>query len=228
MKQQYLGDSKDAFKWDYLDYLTKKLQSDYLDIIPMITPNDSTGEGKTLPYSFPASSPILRFCKDLRKDGIEFLSQLPEYIDGKYKIRLHKLECEFVNSENKRMEYFSDIPLEQGQIWFFDPDTGFAPQTAKAEHLKYSDIMNIWARFHEDAVIVVFQHAWRYYNLKPFGKLYQEIIESLTNLPVNCHATALYWSGRLMFVVIGKNKKRIEQVRTINECYKSQRPVELI
>ena len=38
MKLQYLGDSKDAFKWDYLDFLTKQMGMSELLIVPMLTP----------------------------------------------------------------------------------------------------------------------------------------------------------------------------------------------
>ena len=229
MKQQYLGDSKDAFKWDYLDYLTKKLQSDYLDIIPMITPNDKSGEGKTSSDLFPADDKISQFCKDLKRNGdFGFLRQLPKYTAEQYKVRLHKLECEFVNSENKRRKYFSDISLEQGQIWFFDPDIGFEPlKTPNKKHLKYSDIANIWTRFNKDAVIMIFQHGRRMHT--PFGEHYQEIMKSLTNSSVDCHATALFWCSQLMFVVIGKSKIKIEQVQKINARYQQlPRPVQLI
>jgi len=62
MKLQYLGDSKDSFKWDYHDYLTDALGYNLLNILLMITPDDETNEGKTNPDWFPARKEIIDFC----------------------------------------------------------------------------------------------------------------------------------------------------------------------
>ena len=61
MKLQYLGDSKDSFKWDYHDYLTNVICYNTLNILLMMTPDDKTGEGKTKPDWFPARKDIINF-----------------------------------------------------------------------------------------------------------------------------------------------------------------------
>jgi hypothetical protein len=33
MKRQYLGDSKDSFKWDYLDFMTRTLGFHYFQVV---------------------------------------------------------------------------------------------------------------------------------------------------------------------------------------------------
>jgi hypothetical protein len=38
MKRQYLGDSKDSFKWDYLHFFVEKLGYSQLKIAWMMTP----------------------------------------------------------------------------------------------------------------------------------------------------------------------------------------------
>ena len=56
MKLQYLGDSKDAFKWDYLDFLAKQMGMSELLIVPMLTPEETNkkkkNEGQTDPCLF--------------------------------------------------------------------------------------------------------------------------------------------------------------------------------
>jgi hypothetical protein len=49
MKRQYLGDSKDCFKWDYHDYLMSALGYKILNILLMMTPDDKSNDGKTKP-----------------------------------------------------------------------------------------------------------------------------------------------------------------------------------
>ena len=68
MKLQYLGDSKDAFKWDYLDFLVSNVGAGYLDIIPMKTPPDKSKQGGTSPSRFPTSANVQEFCFHLQKN----------------------------------------------------------------------------------------------------------------------------------------------------------------
>ena len=66
MKLQYLGDSKDSFEWDYHDYLASELKYPCLNVALMLTANDGGGDGRTKAESFPARTPVLRFCRDLQ------------------------------------------------------------------------------------------------------------------------------------------------------------------
>ena len=54
MKRQYLGDSKDCFKWDYHDHLMSAHGCKILTILLMMTPDDKSNDGKTKPDLFPA------------------------------------------------------------------------------------------------------------------------------------------------------------------------------
>jgi hypothetical protein len=78
VKLQYLGDSKDSFKWDYDDYLTSELRRRRLNVALMLTPDDEGNHGKTKAEWFPARKPILNFCRDLRSDrSTERIKALP-------------------------------------------------------------------------------------------------------------------------------------------------------
>ena len=66
MKRQYLGDSKDSFKWDYLDFLVEALALPQLKIVWMMTPDDGGSDGKTSPERFLARPEVLRFCNSLK------------------------------------------------------------------------------------------------------------------------------------------------------------------
>ena len=150
MKLQYLGDSKDAFKWDYLDFLVNDFGAPILDVIPMMTLPDASTQGTTSPSQFPASAKIEAFCRHLQRDrDLAEISKLPSYMDRKYEIRLHKPNIEFQNSSEFRVQYFSDIPFEnsRNRVLFLDPDIGFQPaKTVNEKHIKYSDIATIWEK----------------------------------------------------------------------------------
>ena len=114
MKLQYLGDSKDAFKWDYLDFLARRINVSYLDIIPMKTPADGSGQGKTSPSRFRESDSVQQFCCHLRQNrNFDELPRLPRYTSGNYEIRLHKPNNEFKHASQYRARYFSGIPSEK-------------------------------------------------------------------------------------------------------------------
>ena len=49
MKLQYLGDSKDSFKWDYHDFLVAELGYPLLNIALMMTPDDAGNDGQSHP-----------------------------------------------------------------------------------------------------------------------------------------------------------------------------------
>jgi hypothetical protein len=89
MKLQYLGDSKDSFKWDYHDFLAEALNTPTLDVIFMMTPDDGGADGKTPPTSFPARTVIHDFCDRLRESrSIELVKQLPKFTSGNYRVNI--------------------------------------------------------------------------------------------------------------------------------------------
>ena len=219
MKQQYLGDAKDSFKWDYHDYLTSALRYPVLNIMLMLTPDDDSRDGETRPELFPARQPVIEFCCDLRKQrDVQLIQRLPITTGAAYRIKLHKGEAYLTN--NNRAEYFSDLTTENSQVLFLDPDNGFEPEKSSNEkHVLYSDIHAILEQVSEEAVISVFQHFRRI----PFGKDFARIRERLTN----GYATAIYWHS-LMFVIIGRTKETIKEVMAINHQYSQVYPVKIL
>jgi len=232
MKLQYLGDSKDAFKWDYLDFLARKMEMD-LHVIPMLTPDDDSGQGRTSPSLFPASGDVGMFCDRLKEEKkLEQIRELPQYTGGGYEVHLHKPTVEFRHS--KRDEYFRDIERasREKRIVFLDPDVGFEPaKTVNKKHVKYSDIQIIWQQLHKKSVVVAFQHGRR--DGVSFCQRYEQIRGGL-NRCGNFHTTALFWSNKLMLVAIGKSSEQIKKVRTANAKYQREkyqvrgRPVSII
>ena len=239
MKRQYLGDAKDAFKWDYLDFLTRELKIQLLNILLMLTPDDDSKQGKSNPRLFPAPT-IWPFCEELRK-GRDFglLRGLPKRTGANYAVELHReSECfATLHTKGKRGDYFAGISSARLQVIFLDPDNGFAPpppSRTKNSHVKCGEVKDILERSHSDSIIVVFQHAkqaglegkGRYFYV-PFAEHYAEIRKQLP-LTDSQSATAIFWCNEVMFVILGESAQ-IEKVRRINRAYrKLPRPVQTL
>ena len=233
MKRQYLGDAKDAFKWDYLDFLTRELGMQLLNILLMLTPDDETKEGESNPRLFPAPR-IWPFCEQLRakrERDFGLLRGLPNCVhaagpcDSQYEVRLHNGENFFCNAKAERGKYFSGIARETAQVVFADPDVGFEPPSGGSDkHILFSDVGGILEEMSQESILVVFQHAkqagrkgkGKYFYL-PFDEHYREILPCLP-LANSQSATAIFWCDKAMFVAIG-NPKRIEEVRKANRKY---------
>jgi hypothetical protein len=220
MKQQYLGDSKDSFKWDYHDYLTSALGFFTLNVVLMLTPDDDSNQGETHPLLFPARKSVIDFCCDLRRHRkIQLIKKLPSAAGSKYLVELHKGETYF--KKNGRKEYFSGFSGAKRQVVFLDPDNGFEPEKSSNEkHVLYSDVEAILDQTSNDTVISVFQVFRRI----PFCEDFDRIKKRLPS----GYAAAIYWHS-LMFVSISKTKEAIERVGAINYQYSHQGyPVKLL
>ncbi len=215
MKIQYLGDSKDSFKWDYHDYIANYLKFPTLKIILMMTPPDETGDGKTHASLFPASEGIIRFCRKLRlnRDYPQTINSLPTFTGSNYSVALHKpLE---INKDN-RISYFSILSSTSRQLIFIDPDNGFEPEKSFNEkHIRFNEVQKILHQLPEESVISIFQH-FRYIK---FTHDFARIKERLGNY----HITAIYWYS-VMFVAISSSKAAISCVKDANFNYVKKYP----
>ena len=219
MKLQYLGDSKDSFKWDYHDYLVQELCCPVLNIALMMTPDDSSEDGKSHPALFPSRPEIVRFCNQIRqKRNIGALRTLPQITGSRYTVKLHN-EGAFITNQN-REQYFSGLSGSTKQLLFLDPDNGFEPEKSYSEkHVLYSDIALLLNQISDDSIISVFQYFRRKSFLQDFTGIKQRLY--------NGYATAIYWHS-LMFVAIGKSQKAITQVSEANKKYSRKNPVKIV
>ena len=117
MKLQYLGDSKDSFKWDYHDFLVTELKYPLLNMALMMTPDDGGSDGKSHPSLFPARTEVIEFCNHLRLHrAISSIKVLPEKTGASYLVELHQSSNYITNCN--RTEYFSGINGECEQLKF--------------------------------------------------------------------------------------------------------------
>ena len=214
MNLKFLGDKKDEFKWDYLDFLTESLGVLLLDIVLMPTRPEEKKPWES--SEFPAGEEIRKFREELWKRGnFGFLRALPNYTGAGYTVELHREgECfAFACAQGDRAKYFSDLACcDKSQVVFLDPDTGFSSsgESGAMEYVVPSDIEQSLGQIAGDSVVVIFQHR----NRDPAEVQFCGI---KTTLPP-CHATAFYCS-HLMFIAAGRDKGMIDQVRAVNQKY---------
>jgi hypothetical protein len=223
MKLQYLGDSKDSFKWDYHDYLTNALGFELLNILLMMTPDDSTNEGNTRADGFPARNEIIQFCSQLRAQRVlSIIKTLPSKTGGSYQVNLHKSEMHI--TKNNRKSFFSEISNRANQVVFLDPDNGLEPETRFNEkHVRYSEISTILGQISTDSVVSVFQHFRRIRFTDDFARIKERLLAVIPS----AHVTAVFWN-QLMFVLISMSERTIGKVRQFNIKYSEMYPVKII
>lgn len=219
MKRQYLGDSKDSFKWDYHHFLVDALGYNQFKIAWMMTPDDHGSDGKTPPELFPARSEVLAFCNRLRScREPSRLSELPATTGAGYSVSFHKPDHHL--DGNNRDSYFSAIELRPSQVLFLDPDNGFEPERSFSEkHVRYAEVENIIKEAPSNSVVTVFQHHRR----KKFPEDFSRIRERLRI----GYATAIYWHS-LMFVSMSSSAETISRINEINREYANNHPVDVL
>ncbi len=126
MKRQYLGDSKDSFKWDYHDFLVEHLAFSQFHIVWMMTPDDSGSHGTTAPEQYHARPEILQFCHRLKahRDPDMILS-LPTSTSAAYRVLSYKPDVHF--NSRIRKDYFSEISTRPNQVIFLILTTALSP-----------------------------------------------------------------------------------------------------
>lgn len=219
MKLQYLGDSKDSFKWDYHNFLVEALGYKRFKIVWAMTPDDNGPDGKSVPELFPARQEILQLCNELRHTrDTGLLFALPSKTGAHYTVKFHGTD----NSKSVGADhsFFSGIATAPDEVIFLDPDNGFEPERSSGnKHVRYADIDELIRRMNPSSVVTVFQHHRR----KKFPEDFARIRERL----LGGYSTAIYWHS-LMFVSLSPSAKTVQRVSEINQEYAKLRPVHVL
>jgi len=170
MKLQYLGDRRDAFKWDVLLWLCIHSEESFkgLVFIPMLTPADSSGDGSSNPKTFPARNPQIQgFLEMLRRAPccLSYIIQLGQLeIVRPFPVTIHP-EGEDPNTEigrgKDRVKYWQRFTPEKhnNSIIFLDPDNGFQTKTQDGiKWVRFDEIEQLLDRLTDDSAVLVYQH----------------------------------------------------------------------
>ncbi len=228
MRRQYLGDEKDAFKWDYHHFLAHKTGVGAMRVLFMLTGNneEKPWEGSSDPRNFKgADERIYSLCDALKFSKTEdwmFLDIIRELPGGAdYRVHSDRDAERGFFDDRDREQYFGKFAPDGGdELVFIDPNTGFERVAGTTcSHVRYDDIARVMSGVSEDSLVSVCQHS----AYRSFDEHYRAIKK---NLPL--YSTALYWNGAgrggMMFVVAGRSLRRIAEAAKWNRQYGRSRP----
>jgi hypothetical protein len=164
MKLQYLGDARDAFKWDLLHWICTSSSFSQLVFVPLLTRDiEGSGEGLTPHYRFR--------CQEFLRPFLESLKEAPRNLNRIYALGSANPSKQFevcvfaaerfISSGVKRHEYWSgfDASTLANSVVFFDPDNGYETKMRRgSKWIRHEELKALFARLPESSVALVYQH----------------------------------------------------------------------
>jgi hypothetical protein len=175
MKNQYFADRRDFMKYDLLMELVEGSPDICrLANIPMLTPNDGTGEGNVLAYTQEnRKQDLYHFLRYCLARGDRNIRNLRTLFQGRhYAYYGHRDDLHYTHEQ--RQEYFTSIPTRflQDAVVFIDPDTGiqtgeipYMRQAGIDRYLFWDNINQTFQRMSNSSILIVYQHLQRNANL---------------------------------------------------------------
>lgn len=220
MKLQYLGDYRDAFKWDLLHWLCSRSEPRFASLlfVPLLTPDDSTPKDGQIPHErFAARPEVQRFVAGLRGSsrGLQAITDLGGIDCARhFAVSIHSPVGE-VPKGHARSSYWSGLPLLADSIVFIDPDNGFETKTRKGpKWIRHTEVESLLGALPQSSAVVVYQHRPR--------KTWDQVFKALApQLSYAGHATAAYDSS-LAFVILARSRQVFRRLRTAGQEYARQ------
>lgn len=207
MKLQYLGDVRDAFKWDLLHWICTKSSPrfDKLVFVPMLTPDiEKSNEGQIPHQRFECRDFIRLFLDTLRKEP-RSLERITALGSVEHNALVFNVEIfapsKHICSGKQRANYWTGFKPEklENTIVFLDPDNGFETNTQHGtKWVRHLELKNFLSRLPETSVAVVYQHRPR---LRKWDDLFADLKDKLEYADT---AVAAY-EGNLSFVAMAGN-----------------------
>jgi hypothetical protein len=166
VKLQYLGDSRDAFKWDLLHWLCTRAEPAFarLLFVPLLTPDDAVLRDGRTPHAWFPCRPLIRpFVAGLAAAprSLQRVAALGGLEDG------HALEVTvaqadaFVEEGARRASYWDWCHPERyaDTLVFLDPDNGFETRTQRGpKWVRHAEVKWLLERLPETSAVAVYQH----------------------------------------------------------------------
>lgn len=219
MNEKFLGDEKDFVKYDLLLHLGEAFHPPGgLTVIPMLT--KGLGRKGHESYEVGARDAALHaLLSKLRKNIKITYDQAADKIEELFASR--SVDCRFeprgMFDWSTRPRYFADIPSEllSDSIVFLDPDIGLEGKSVKgAQHLRYLEMQDVFARMSETGILVVYQHKRR----QKWQEIFADIGSHLQK------GTSITWAavayGRdVAFVVAAPSRDRFDAACAVLKAY---------
>jgi len=169
VKNQFFADKRDYFKYDLWLEVAEKLKEkgiERLTLVPMLTPDDSTKEGRKVTYPEGKRRKrlygFLQFCL---APGRRSTTRLREFLcDERIEYHLYRDEDDKGFQDGSWDAYFSAVPREWlgDAAILIDPDTGLEPRTPfwkkhPEKHVTHENIANVVSRCSGNSAVLLFQ-----------------------------------------------------------------------
>lgn len=208
MKLQYLGDARDAFKWDFLHWICTKSSKPFGELVfmPMLTYDDkNSNEGQIHHSRFECREFIRPFIESLKQEprSLEHINKLGTAENGQPQFRVTTFTpTRYISRGTRRNDYWHDFDPEkyENAVVFFDPDNGFETKTKKAtKWIRHDELKFYLSKLPKTSVIVVYQHRPR----RTWGDLFADLTENLGY----AHTAVAAYESDLAFVAMAGNEK---------------------
>jgi len=226
MKLQYLGDARDAFKWDLLHWICTQSSPrfDELLYVPMLTPDvENTNEGKTPDKWFECRAFIRPFVVSLKGEprSLERISALGSVKQNTLPFYVSLFApSRYVESGNKRPAYWGGFAPEEceNSVVFFDPDNGFETRTQHGtKWIRYTELKHILSLLPKTSVLVVYQHRPR----RKWDDVFADIMKRLDYT----HTVVVAHEGNLAFVAVAGNASAGRRIIAAVESYANEHAI---
>jgi hypothetical protein len=228
MKLQFLGDSRDAFKWDLLHYVVTSTCPGFseLTFVPMLTPDvPNLGHGSTPPSRYPCRPAILNFVRSLAVaprtlERVASIGSLPGM--ASFDDHIHHPN-QLVGFGWQRHSYWQPLvqrPRAESLV-FIDPDNGFETDgQAGQQHLRFGEAATLLSVLPESSSLAVFQY-------RPQGQSWDKVFKRIAeSFPVAFRFVAIH-DGQLAFVFIGHPSRLKAIASAVNGYAATQRTLKI-
>jgi len=223
MKLQFLGDSRDSFKWDLLHHVVTSTQPAFRELVfvPMMTPDvPGLGHGAIPAAQYPARPKVLEFVHSLRIPPRSFkrVALLGSITDmPSFNVHVHGPEQQ-IGFGWQRHFYWQPL-LEKPHVetlLFIDPDNGFETKNKAGEqHLRYGEAATLLSRLPATSAIAVFQY-------RPQGQSWNVVFDRIDNsFPDSFEYVAIH-HGQVAFIFIGHSAVVRAVTSSVEEYGRSQ------
>lgn len=213
MKLQYLGDWRDAFKWDLLHWLCVESAPafDRLVFVPLLTPDDAEPvDGRIPAVRYQARPFIHEFVESLgaAPRDLRRVAELGAVAHGKpLHVIVHAHDRHVPAGENRR-DYWRDFEwTHSNSIVFLDPDNGFETPTRRGDKwVFHAEVAQLSADLPLTSAVAVYQHRPQ---RQAWPEVFARLSASVTYAPF---AGAAYDHG-LAFVLVSQSQETYDRVR---------------
>jgi hypothetical protein len=209
VKLQYLGDARDAFKWDLLHWICTTSRFSNLVFVPLLTPDEEgSTEGQTLHQQFACKGFIRPFLDSLKlaPRSLAKIAGLGEaHSESSFPVTVFAPD-RIIGTGSLRASYWNDFEAcsHVNSIVFFDPDNGYETKTRRGpKWIRHDELKAVLGELPESSVALVYQH-------KPHRKwrdLFDDLREELryAHTAVAVHDSTLAFVGMAKDAVAGKD-----------------------